>query len=108
MQSTGRNASTGHTKENGTSLPFKRHAESSAEGDGARDKAARKDTGDVTDALNRLLASGLSHQELLAALTAKAPQGKLNTFWDYLSSPDVIDCRISPSTKIGPSGIFDE
>jgi hypothetical protein len=29
-------------------------------------------------------------------------------FWDYPSSPDVIDRRIGPSTKIGPSGIFDE
>jgi hypothetical protein len=65
-----------HTGENGSSSPLKRPAVSAAEGDGVRDKAARKDTGDVTDALNQLLANGLSHEQLLAALTAKVSQGK--------------------------------
>jgi hypothetical protein len=97
-----------HTRENGSSLPFKRHAESAAEGDGARDKAARKDTGDVTDALNRLLATGHSPEELLAELMAKASQSMWNTSGITRHSPDVIVRRIGPSSKIGPSGIFDE
>jgi len=64
------------TGENDSSSPLKRPAESAAEGDEARDKTARKDMGDVTDALNQLLANGLSYEQLLAALTAKASQGK--------------------------------
>jgi hypothetical protein len=87
------------TGENGSSLPFKRHADSSAEGDGVRDKAARKDTGDV---LNRLLASGLSHQELLAALTAKASQGKLKTSWITQAALMLSMAESAPPPKSNP------